>query len=90
MTTNLLPTKLLFIWANKALEALKVSPGVTALEPLMVGLEIYLDKTPVVAKEILEIGHDVAERIRKYASERNASLSARNESTSSNRTPVAD
>jgi tetratricopeptide (TPR) repeat protein len=77
-------------WANKALEALKGCQGATALEPLMVGLEIYLDKTPVVAKEILEIGHDVAERIRRYASERYSSLAASNESTLQNRTSTAD
>jgi hypothetical protein len=34
------------------------------MEPLIVGLQIYLGETPQVAKEILEIGRDVAEGIR--------------------------
>lgn len=34
------------------------------MEPLIAGLRIYLGETPQVAKEIFEIGQDVAERIR--------------------------
>jgi tetratricopeptide (TPR) repeat protein len=55
--------------AKEALEAIKSSKGASALEPLMIGLQIYLGETPIVAKEIYEIGSDVADRIRKYAKE---------------------
>jgi len=48
-----------------ALEKLLASGGAAALEPLAVGLRIYAGETPRVAKEILEIGQDVAERIGK-------------------------
>ena len=53
--------------ARKALELLTISKGAAALEPLLVGLRIYLGEKPQVAKEILEIGQDVAERIREVA-----------------------
>jgi len=56
-------------WAREAYDTLKSSKGAGALEPLMIGLQIYLGETPVVAKEIYEIGSDVADRIRKYAGE---------------------
>jgi tetratricopeptide (TPR) repeat protein len=56
-------------WGNKALDALQHSKGLAALEPLAIGLQIYLGDAPVVAKEIAEIGQDVADRIRKYSSE---------------------
>ena len=51
-------------YAREGLDLLQNSKGATALEPLLVGLRIYLGETPQVAKEILEIGKDVAERIR--------------------------
>ena len=51
--------------AREGLELLQASKGAAAVEPLLVGLRIYLGETPQVAKEILEIGCDVAERIRK-------------------------
>ena len=50
--------------AREGLDLLQNSKGATAVEPLLVGLRIYLGETPQVAKEILEIGKDVAERIR--------------------------
>jgi tetratricopeptide (TPR) repeat protein len=50
--------------ARAALEKLTESAGAPALEPLVVGLRIYLGETPQVAKEIFEIGQDVAKRIR--------------------------
>lgn len=56
-------------WGKKALDTLQHSKGLAALEPLAVGLQIYLGEAPVVAKEISEIGQDVADRIRKYSSE---------------------
>ena len=54
-------------YAREALELLSMSKGAEALEPLVVGLWIYLGETPQVAKEIVEIGQDVAERIREVA-----------------------
>jgi tetratricopeptide (TPR) repeat protein len=51
-------------YAREGLELLENSKGAAALEPLLVGLRIYLGEAPQVAKEILEIGKDVAERIR--------------------------
>lgn len=53
-------------WAKEALIAVQKSNGASALEPLVIGLQIYLGETPTVAKEILEIGQDVADRIRRY------------------------
>jgi len=52
---------------QEALEALMTSAGAAALEPLAVGLRIFAGESPLVAKEILEIGQDVAERIREVA-----------------------
>jgi len=54
-------------YTREALEKLAASSGAAALEPLGVGLRIYAGESPLVAKEILEIGQDVAERIRAAA-----------------------
>ncbi len=51
--------------AQESHAAVASSKGAPALEPLLAGLRIYLGETPQVAKEILEIGRDVAERIRE-------------------------
>jgi hypothetical protein len=51
-------------YAREGIDLLQNSRGAVAVEPLLVGLRIYLGETPQVAKEILEIGQDVAERIR--------------------------
>jgi hypothetical protein len=50
--------------AREALNALSISQGAQALEPLLIGLQIFLGEKPKVAKEINEIGQDVADRIR--------------------------
>lgn len=55
-------------FARQALDALRRSEGLAALEPLAVGLQVYLGETPIVAKEILEVAQDVAGRIRQYES----------------------
>lgn len=52
-------------YAREVLEQLAGSVAAEALEPLAVGLRIYLGESPLVAQEILEVGRDVAERIRK-------------------------
>ena len=57
-------------FAREALELLRNSPALEALEPLEVGLRLYLGQKPRAAREILEVGHDVAERIRKKAEAR--------------------
>ncbi len=54
-------------FAGEALELLRNSPALEALEPLEVGLRLYLGQKPRAAREILEVGQDVAERIRKKA-----------------------
>ncbi len=56
--------------ARQALETLMASQGAAAMEPLAVGLRIFLGESVLVAKEILEIGQDVAERIRAVAAGR--------------------
>lgn len=52
-------------YVSVAVKKLASSSGASALEPLLVGLRIYMGEMPAVAKEILEIAQDVAERIRK-------------------------
>ena len=56
-------------YAERVHETLSGSKSAMALEPLLVGLRIYLGETPEVAKEVFEIGKDVAERIREVAQE---------------------
>jgi Flp pilus assembly protein TadD len=58
--------------AGEALEALSASKGAEALEPLLVGLQMYLGGAPKIAKEIREIGQDVADRIRTLAERSNS------------------
>jgi tetratricopeptide (TPR) repeat protein len=50
-------------YASEALQVLIKSKGARALEPLEIGLRLHMKDTPQVAKEILEVGKDVAERI---------------------------
>ena len=54
-------------FARDALELLRNSPALEALEPLEIGLRLSLGQKPRAPREILEVGHDVAERIRKKA-----------------------
>jgi len=54
-------------FANEALFIVEASPGLKALEPLAVGLRIYLEKSDFIAQEIFEVGQDIAKRIRKNA-----------------------
>ena len=49
--------------ARKALNILLDSPAAEELEPLAVGIRIFLGENVKVAAEIKEIGHDVAKRI---------------------------
>jgi len=57
-------------YAREVLEQLVESPAAAALELLVVGLRIYLGESPLVAQEILEVGKDVAERIRRLRAAR--------------------
>ena len=50
--------------AKEALRTLANSAGASALEPLIVGLRLFLGEKPRVAKEILEVAQDVADHIR--------------------------
>jgi tetratricopeptide (TPR) repeat protein len=59
-------------YSREAFELLSTSKAAEVLEPLLVGLRIYTGETPQMAKEILEIGQDVAELIREVAQTRKA------------------
>jgi tetratricopeptide (TPR) repeat protein len=50
-------------FAKEALAALESSKSATVLEPLVVGLRIVLGEIQYTAKEIYEVGKDVAKRI---------------------------
>jgi ABC-type iron transport system FetAB ATPase subunit len=52
-------------YAKEALALVTQSKVAANLEPLIVGLKIFLGERPLVAQEIFEVGQDVAERIRK-------------------------
>jgi hypothetical protein len=45
------------------------SKAADKFEPLIVGLKIFLGEEPQVAQEILEVGQDIAERIRQAEQE---------------------
>ncbi len=47
----------------EALNALRKSSSASLMEPLVAGLQIFLGEEPTIAKEILEVGRDVAKRI---------------------------
>jgi tetratricopeptide (TPR) repeat protein len=49
--------------AAKLVQLISDSEAATQLEPMIVGLRIYLGEQPLVAQEILEVGQDVAQRI---------------------------
>jgi len=51
--------------AREALAVVSGSPHTAEFEPLVAGLRIYLGDKPRVAREIVEIGNDVAHRIRE-------------------------
>ncbi len=50
--------------ASEVLTILEEYGNTSALEPLAVGVRLYLGKHPIVAQEILDIGEDVAKKIR--------------------------
>jgi tetratricopeptide (TPR) repeat protein len=56
-------------FAREALTMLESSNGAAALEPLVVGLRIVLGEIQYTAKEIYEVGKDVAKRIRDLEQE---------------------
>jgi len=56
-------------YAKNALEILQDSPSAKILEPLVVGLRLFIGEDVQVATEIVEIGKDVAERIQKRQKE---------------------
>jgi tetratricopeptide (TPR) repeat protein len=51
--------------AKSALDLVLGSKGAGALEPLILGLKLFLGETEYKAPEIVEIGRDVAQRIRE-------------------------
>jgi len=60
--------------AEKALEQLTASKHTKVLEPLIVGIQIYLGQKVEIAQEIKEIGIDVAKRIEERKKELQSSL----------------
>ena len=52
-------------YAKEALDLLTQSKSAANLEPLIVGLKIFLGERPLVAQEIFEVGQDVAKRIQE-------------------------
>jgi tetratricopeptide (TPR) repeat protein len=74
-------------YASTILININVSSVTQYLEPLVVGLQIFLGEEPLVAQEILEVGQDVAQRIRerqKVLAESSSSYQPLRESSSSN------
>ena len=57
-------------YANEALEILRDSPSAGILEPLVVGLRLFVGEDVRVAAEILEVGRDVVKRIEERQAER--------------------
>lgn len=51
-------------YAKEILELIEKSEGTTSLEPLIVGLKIFLDMEVITPQEILEVGKDIDQRIR--------------------------
>jgi tetratricopeptide (TPR) repeat protein len=56
-------------FARESIKILQDSPSAKVLEPLVVGLRLFIGEDVQVATEIVEIGKDVAERIRKRQKE---------------------
>jgi len=50
-------------YPKEALQVLQGTPWASHMEPLITGLQICLGEEPTIAKEILEVGRDVAKRI---------------------------
>ncbi len=55
--------------AQRALQLLIESPSAQELEPLAVGMRLFLGESVKVAAEVIEIGNDVAKRIRQRQKE---------------------
>jgi DNA-binding transcriptional regulator GbsR (MarR family) len=51
-------------YGKEAVEILKTGEVQETLKSLIVGIQIYLGEQPIAAQEVLEIGKDVAQRIR--------------------------
>jgi hypothetical protein len=51
-------------YGKEAVEILKTGEVKETLKSLIVGIQIYLGEQPIAAQEVLEIGKDVAQRIR--------------------------
>jgi len=65
--TNLMVNLAARGYAERAMELLVESPVAEFLEPLIVGIRLYLGEEVRVATEILEVGKDVAKRIKGRA-----------------------
>ncbi len=53
-------------YAREAMEVVVNSPSAPLLEPLIVGLKLFLGEDVKAAAEILEVGKDVAKRVEEY------------------------
>jgi tetratricopeptide (TPR) repeat protein len=63
-------------YGREALEVLRDSPSAEILEPLVVGLRLYIGEDVKAAAEILEVGKDVVKRIKQRQEEMDSASSA--------------
>jgi hypothetical protein len=56
-------------YGEDALNVVVASASRPALEPLEVGLRIFLGKAPSTPQEVLEVGQDIADRIVEFQAE---------------------
>jgi tetratricopeptide (TPR) repeat protein len=62
-------------YAREALELLRESPSAEILEPLVVGLRLYVGEDVKAAAEIMEVGKDVVKRIKQRQQEMDSASS---------------
>ena len=60
-------------YAADAIQVLEQYKNIPVLEPILAGLRIYLGENILIAQEIKEIGHDVAELIKETAKKKDSS-----------------
>lgn len=76
-------------YAENALHVLKQHAGKTVLEPLVVGIKIFLGEKVRTAQEIKEVGEDVAKRIRERLAKNQVGLESKEKSPDEDRAILA-
>jgi hypothetical protein len=61
-------------YAKEAAVNLDLKGEDAVLEPLRVGVRLFLGEQPIVAQEVLDVGQDVAKRIRELKGKLNPEL----------------